>query len=340
MFARLALLSAPLALIALVLALVIAPPAAAQRKPPPPPPTDITAVRTDVPGQVLVSWDAVPQATYYRIGYVNMETDYHFAKASCTGEWIEAFIYVDVNARNIPVRNGRAEYTLRRLSEGARHAFTVLTSDNFYNNRENVGADFAWPQNPRWEYLQGRSDLPPGVEIPTPDCSELPAAPQPTPSPTQSPTPESTPALSPTSSPTPTTTPQPTATVSPTPSPTRTTTPQPTATAAPTPTPTPQPQPQPPSKREIQAARQHMVELINQLRAEAGAPPVSLSPNTAAQSHAEDMRDTCFLSHWGRTASSPTCATARPADTTSTARTPLSKVPASPPYTSERPSTR
>ena len=48
---------------------------------------------------------------HYRIGYVNMEVDYHFAKGSCTEEWIEAFVYVDVNARNIPVNNGRAEYT-------------------------------------------------------------------------------------------------------------------------------------------------------------------------------------------------------------------------------------
>lgn len=50
----------------------------------------------------------------YRVGYVNMEVDYHLAKATCTEEWIDVF--VDVNARNIPVRNGRAEYTIRRLA--------------------------------------------------------------------------------------------------------------------------------------------------------------------------------------------------------------------------------
>ena len=129
------------------------------------------------PGEVIISWDAVPQATHYRIGYVNMEVDYHFAKASCTEEWIEAFVYVDVNARNIPVNNGRAEYTVRRLATGARHAFTVLTSNNFYNNRENAGGDFSWPQNPRWKFLQGRDTLPPGVTIPTPDCSAAPGTP-------------------------------------------------------------------------------------------------------------------------------------------------------------------
>ena len=45
----------------------------------------------------------MPDATYYRIGYVNMEVDYHLAKASCTGEWLEAFVYIDVNAQNVPV---------------------------------------------------------------------------------------------------------------------------------------------------------------------------------------------------------------------------------------------
>ena len=139
-----------------------------------PPTNNVTVSGGSEPGEVIISWDAVPQATYYRIGYVNMEVDYHFAKASCTEEWIEAFVYVDVNARNIPVNNGRAEYTVRRLSVGARHAFTVLTSNSFYNTRENAGGDFSWPQNPRWKFLQGRDTLPPVVTIPTPDCSAAP----------------------------------------------------------------------------------------------------------------------------------------------------------------------
>ena len=120
-------------------------------------------------GEVVVSWDAVPEATHYRIGYVNMELDYHFAKASCTGEWIEAFIYVDVNARNITVSDGRAEYTVRRLSPGARHAFTVLTSNNFVDSGSggSVGSEFFWPpQGSRWTFLDGRSELPAGVTIP------------------------------------------------------------------------------------------------------------------------------------------------------------------------------
>ena len=117
-----------------------------------PPPTGNITIRDGAnAGEVIVAWDAVPEATHYRIGYVNMEIDYHFAKASCTGEWIEAFVYVDVNAQNIPVTGGRAEYTIRRLSQGARHAFTVLTSNDFVDTGVggSVSSEFFWPSNPR-----------------------------------------------------------------------------------------------------------------------------------------------------------------------------------------------
>jgi len=36
-----------------------------------PPVTNIEVREGDNPGEVVVSWDAVPEATYYRIGYVN-----------------------------------------------------------------------------------------------------------------------------------------------------------------------------------------------------------------------------------------------------------------------------
>ena len=106
------------------------------------------------PGEVIISWDHVPQATHYRIGYVNMETDYPLAKGSVTGDWINAFIYVDENARNLTVSNGRAEYTVRRLEQGVRHAFTVLTSSNFVDTGGggSVNSAFSWPSNPRWQF--------------------------------------------------------------------------------------------------------------------------------------------------------------------------------------------
>ncbi len=123
--------------------------------------------------EVVISWDLVPEATHYRIGYVNMEVDYNLTRESCTKDWIEAFVYVDVNARNIPVsEEGRAEYTIRRLTPGAAHTFTVLTSNNLYDNKINVGAEFTWTElGKRWARLPGRNTLPPGIPIPQLDCT-------------------------------------------------------------------------------------------------------------------------------------------------------------------------
>ena len=142
--------------------------------------TDFDVRPGENPDEVVISWVPVPEATHYRIGYVNLEVDFHLAtRASCTMErddWLQAFVYVDVKAPNVPVKNGRAEYTIRRLSPGARHAFTVLASNNLYNNSLNVGAEFSWPklgpQKLRWVRVAGRSDLPPGIPIPSLDCPQ------------------------------------------------------------------------------------------------------------------------------------------------------------------------
>ena len=143
-----------------------------------PPITDFDVRAGDNPDEVVIHWVPVPEATNYRIGYVNLEVDYNLAtEASCTMErddWLQAFVYVDVKAPNVPIRNGRAEWTIRRLSTGAAHAFTVLTSNNLYNNSLNVGAEFTWPklgpQKERWKRTEGRRDLPPGIPIPQLDC--------------------------------------------------------------------------------------------------------------------------------------------------------------------------
>ena len=129
-----------------------------------PPVTNITVCSGPDAGEVVVSWDGVLSATHYRIGYVNMVQDYPRAKASVTGEWIEAFIYVDVNARNLTVsEEGRAQYVLRRLVNGDRHAFTVLSSKDVVNTSEILSGEYRWPQNPRWKYLTV-------ADPPEPDC--------------------------------------------------------------------------------------------------------------------------------------------------------------------------
>ena len=111
-----------------------------------PPATNIQVVNQVVnghnPGEVIISWNAVPEATHYRIGYVNLDTDYPLAKASRTGNWREAFIYVDVEVENF----SQTVYTIRRLEQGARHAFAVLTNNSRYGQP-------TWPSNPAWQYL-------------------------------------------------------------------------------------------------------------------------------------------------------------------------------------------
>ena len=123
-----------------------APPAEAQGRPPGT--TDIQIVNGHNPGEVIISWDAVPAATHYRIGYVNMETDYPLAKSTeggRTGNWLEAFVYVDVEAQNF-VTSGTV-YTIRRLEQGVRHAFVVLTNGSAYGEP-------TWPTtSPRWKSL-------------------------------------------------------------------------------------------------------------------------------------------------------------------------------------------
>ena len=144
--------------------------------------TDIRVRDGAQPGEVVISWDAVPPATHYRIGYVNMETDYRRAKASVTGDWLEAFVYVDVDARNFTVSGGRVEYTIPRLAQGVYHAFTVLTSDDFVDTGSGgeVRSSFSWP-SPRWDYLTVQDW---GGACPTA------GGPQPTPTPSPTPTPQ------------------------------------------------------------------------------------------------------------------------------------------------------
>ena len=183
--------------------LVIANPTAAQSRPSSV--TNIAVCNGANAGETIISWDVVPEATHYRVGYVNMQTDYPIAKTSVTGDWINAFIYVDENALNIPVANGRATYTVRRLERDVRHAFTILAGNNFVDTGHagSVTSEFFWPVNPRWTFLT--------IAAPDPNCtanSLQPVAPTPTatprstPTPTLRPTPTITPSVTPTRRPT------------------------------------------------------------------------------------------------------------------------------------------
>ena len=125
-----------------------------------------------------------------------------------------------------------------------------------------------------------------GLPTPTP----LPATATPTPGP---------PTATPTATPPPTATPTPQPTATPTPRPTSTPTPRPTATPTPRPTSTPTPGPTSTPAPTLRYYKEYMLELINEARAEAGAPAVTLGDNRAPQIHAESALANCFSGHWG-----------------------------------------
>ena len=91
------------------------------------PATNIQAFNGHNPGEVVLTWNAVAEATHYRIGCVNMDRDYPRAKATVTGNWREAMVYVDVEAQNLGAE--RPTYTLHGLQEAAYHACSVLTNN-------------------------------------------------------------------------------------------------------------------------------------------------------------------------------------------------------------------
>ena len=108
------------------------------------PATNIQAFNGRNPGEVILTWSAVAAATHYRIGCVNMDRDYPRAKATVTGNWREAMVYVDVEAQNLSADH--PSYTLHGLQEGAYHACSVLTNDARHGQP-------TWPSNPAWQYL-------------------------------------------------------------------------------------------------------------------------------------------------------------------------------------------
>lgn len=135
----LAILSAAIALVSVVSSTV---PAAAQSTAAPP--TNIRAVNGFNPGEVIMTWSSSHGATHYRVGCVNMDRDYPKAKDSVTGNWRQAFVYVDIDAPN--VSPDQPTYTLYGLQEGSYHACTVLANSSRYGQP-------TWPSAPYWQYL-------------------------------------------------------------------------------------------------------------------------------------------------------------------------------------------
>ena len=77
-------------------------------------PSNISADNGANPGEVVISWDPVPGASSYRVGWLAVP-DY---QANIDGEkWRERFAYSDVNASS--------SFTVTRLTPGTAYYFIV-----------------------------------------------------------------------------------------------------------------------------------------------------------------------------------------------------------------------
>ena len=141
---------------------------------PPAAPQNVRAANGPNPGEANVAWNAVSDASYYRIGWIAM-ADYEAIKAA-GGDWMEGFRFVDIANRN------QTAHTVAHLTPGIRYAVIVASNDARYGS----------PQWSQWAFVTLNAD---GSSCPA-------AAPMPTVTPT--PTPTVTPTPTPTVTPTPT----------------------------------------------------------------------------------------------------------------------------------------
>ena len=116
----------------------------------PPAPTGVTATDGNAPGVVIVRWNAVAGAPFYRIGWVS--ADDIVAVQAEGRHWLDAFAFSDVANR------GQTSYTVPRLAPGQRHAFIVASVSRRF------GAA-AWSE---WVYLTTATPAPTPAQTPTP----------------------------------------------------------------------------------------------------------------------------------------------------------------------------
>lgn len=115
-----------------------------------PPPTNITAQDTGKPGEVQITWDPVPGAQFYRIGWVTR--DDATATVAAGHDWQEAFAFVDIANQGLSVTaRGQNRYIISRLSPGVEYAFIVASNGTQYGEP-------SWPPPSGWSFLTLRED--------------------------------------------------------------------------------------------------------------------------------------------------------------------------------------
>ena len=101
-------------------------------------PSNVAAQNTGNPGEVRISWDAVPNAAYYRIGWVAYSDVAPIIAAG--GDWLEHFAFIDIENR------GQTEHTITRLTPGVQYAFIMASNGGRYGTPR-------WPAATGWAYL-------------------------------------------------------------------------------------------------------------------------------------------------------------------------------------------
>ena len=102
-------------------------PNGAQAQSGPAAPANVRAANSDTPGQAVVRWDAVAEAAYYRIGWVNMEA-YRAVRAEAGRQWLDVFSFRDV------VNRGQTDQTLSDLEPGVQYAFIMASVGQRFGN--------------------------------------------------------------------------------------------------------------------------------------------------------------------------------------------------------------
>ena len=101
-------------------------------------PSNVAAENTGNPGEVRISWDAVPNAAYYRIGWVAYSDVAPIIAAG--GDWLEHFAFIDIENR------GQSEHVITRLMPGVQYAFIMASNDGRYGTPR-------WPPATGWAIL-------------------------------------------------------------------------------------------------------------------------------------------------------------------------------------------
>ena len=96
-----------------------------------PAPTSVSAVNGASPGEAVLSWEAVDDAKYYRVGWM-ADPDYRKALADYpnTNRWTEEFRYSDIANR------GQTSRTITRLSPGTDYWFLVGSNESLRGSPE------------------------------------------------------------------------------------------------------------------------------------------------------------------------------------------------------------